>query len=161
MPTPSPAAIFAAALAQPQNQPQAGFAALSAYADALVGAKIFTVLGFDLARQQVTRLYTSDAGLYPADATDKLYDTVWERTLLGEKKPLVLNDYEALASLLPEAGKLRALGAEAMLNLPVVVAGEVLGALNMLHESGRYTAELVAEAQALAPAAAALLLRKW
>ena len=160
MPAPSPAATFAAALALPQNQPGAGFSALHAYADALVGAKIFTVLAFDIERQEVKRLHSSDPDLYPAGATDRLYDTIWGRTLLGEKRPLVLNDYEALTTLLPEAATLRARGVEAMLNLPVVVAGNVLGALNMLHDSGRYAPERVAEAQALAPAAAALLLQR-
>lgn len=155
---PSPAADFAAALARPDNQPEAGFAALHAYAAALVGAKIFTVLAFDLRRQEVTRRFSSDPRLYPVGVTDKLYDTIWERTLIGEKKPLVLNDHAALASLLPEADRLKAIGAEAMLNLPVVVAGDVLGALNMLHDSGRYTPARVAEAQALVPGAAVLLL---
>lgn len=153
-----PAAIFAAALAGAENQPEAGFAALRAYADGLVGAKIFTVLAFDFGRQEVRRVFTSQPDLYPAGATDKLYDTIWERTLIGEKKPLVLNDYAALASLLTEVDTLRDRGMEAMLNLPVVVGGEVLGALNMLHESGRYTPERVAEAQALVPGAAVLLL---
>jgi hypothetical protein len=160
MSTPSPAAAFAASLAQPQNQPEAGFAALHAFADALVGAKIFTVLAFDFGRQEVKRLHTSDPVLYPAGATDKLYDTIWERTLIGEKKPLVLNDHAALSTLLPEVDKLRAKGAGAMLNLPVVIGGEVLGALNMLHDSGRYTSERVGEAEALVPGAAALLLWK-
>jgi len=153
-----PAAVFAAALAQAESQPQAGFSALHAYADALVGAKIFTVLAFDFDRQEMRRLFTSDPVLYPAGAVDRLGDSVWERTLIGAKKPLVLNDYEALSSLLTEAAELRQKGAEAMLNLPVVVAGAVLGALNMLHDSGRYTPERVAQAQALVPGAAALLL---
>jgi len=151
-------ATLAAALAQPEDQPRAGFAALRALANEAGVAKIFTVLAFDLTRRQSLRVFTSDALLYPPDVVAELVDTLWERTLLGKKQPLVLNDFAALSSLLPEAGQLRDRGCEAMLNVPVVVAGEVLGALNMLHDSGRYDAVHVEAARALVPGAAALLL---
>jgi hypothetical protein len=151
-------AMFTAALAQPEDQPRAGFAALRVLADTAGVAKIFTVLAFDLKQRQSVRVFTSDAALYPPEAVDQLVDTLWERTLLGKKQPLVLNDFAALASLLPEAAQLRERGCEAMLNVPVVVAGEVIGALNMLHDSGRYDAAHVEAARALVPGAAALLL---
>jgi GAF domain-containing protein len=53
---------------------------------------------------------------------------------------------------------LHALGLGAMRNLPIVVGGKTIGALNMLYDGGRYTPENVAAAEALKPAAAAVLL---
>ena len=154
----SAAVAFVAALARPDRQPEAAGAALHAWTDALVGAHLFTILAIDNATRTARRVYTSDDGLYPSGATDALGDSIWERTLIGEKRPLILNDAEALASLLPEAPTLIARGWGAMLNLPVVVAGDVLGTINILHESGRYTADRVEAAQILAPAAATILL---
>ena len=149
---------LAAAIAEPQHQPQTAFATLGNLADTLVGARMFTVLAFDFPRQVARRLYSTDEAIYPTGVEDPLMDTIWERTLVGERRPLVLNDPTALATLLPNTAELVALGCEAMLNLPVVVAGQTIGALNMLHESGRYTPERIEAAHALLPGAAAMLL---
>jgi len=154
-------ALFAAladAVAAPLDQPRAAFDALRRAANELVGAKLFTVLGFDHDRQVMRRLYSTETRIYPEHAEDPITDTIWERTLIGDRKPLVLNSPEAMATLLPNVPELTALGCEAMLNLPVVVAGRSVGALNMLEASGHYTVERVAAARAIAPAAAAILL---
>ena len=140
------------------DQPQAGFAALHLLAEAVVGAKMFTVLAFDFPNNVMVRLYSTNEAIYPTNAADPITDSIWERTLIGERRPLVLNDPEAMATLLPNVPELVDLGCEAMLNLPVVIAGKTIGAVNMLAETGRYTAERVESAKALAPAAAALIL---
>ena len=157
-PDPADHSALAAALAAPANQPDASFAALAALADDLAGARLFTVLAFDFPRGVARRLYSTHQLIYPVGVDDPISDTIWERTLIGERRPLVFNDREALATLLPNTEELAALGFGAMLNLPVVVGGQTIGTLNMLHQTGRYTPERVAAAQALSPAAAAMLL---
>ena len=77
---------------------------------------------------------------------------------LKERRPLVLNDPQAMSTLLPNVPELLALGCGSMLNLPVVVRGKPLAALNLLHEAGKYSPERVTAAADLAPAAAAILL---
>jgi hypothetical protein len=149
---------LAAAMAEPTNQPGASFAALHALAEVLVGARMFTVLAFDFPRNFARRLYSTQEAIYPVGVDDPIADTIWEQTLIGRRQPLVLNDRAALATLLPNTEELAALGCDAMLNQPVVVAGQTIGALNMLHQAGHYTPERVAAAQALSPAAAAILL---
>lgn len=140
------------------DQPQTGFAALHLLAEAVVGAKMFTVLAFDFPKHVMVRLYSTNEAIYPTSAADPITDSIWERTLIGDRRPLVLNDPAAMATLLPNVPELTALGCEAMLNLPVVIGGQSIGAVNVLAEAGRYTAERVAAAKALTPAAAALIL---
>jgi len=149
---------FAAALASAEGQPQKSFDALYALADATVGAKMFTVLVFDFPNGIARRVYSSIESIYPTGVTDPIGDTIWEKTLIGDKRPLVLNDPEAMATLLPNVDELTSHGFAAMLNVPVVVAGQPLAALNMLAESGHYTPERIEAAKALGPAAAAILL---
>ena len=56
---------------------------------------------------------------------------------------------------------IRSLGCESVINVPIVVDGDVLGTINCLHEAGFYTPERVAAADALKlPGAACLLLNK-
>lgn len=155
--TPNFAAVTDA-LAAADGQPSAAFAALHKLTDDLVGARMFTVLAFDFPNRVAHRLYSTEEKIYPTGASDPLGDSIWERTLTKDKKPLVLNNPEAMATLLPNTDELVGLGYAAMLNLPVVVAGEPLAAINMLHDAGRYTPERVEAAKAIAPAAAAILL---
>lgn len=149
---------LAAAIADPAGQPARSFAALRALADTLVGARMFTVLAFDFARNVMVRTYSSNEAIYPVDAADPITDTIWERTLIGERQPLVLNSPEAMATLLPNVAELLGLGCEAMLNMPIVVAGKAIGAINLLDRAGRYTPDRVEAATALVPGAAAILL---
>ena len=146
------------ALAAAAPQPETTFEALRRYADELVGARMFTVLVFDFPRHVMRRLYSTNTDIYPVGADDPITETVWERTLIGERLPLVLNSPEAMATLLPNVPELVALGCEAMLNLPIVVAGRSLGAINMLDRNGTYTADRVEAAKVLVPAAAAIVL---
>jgi hypothetical protein len=150
-------AALAAAFALP-DQPRQGFEALHKAAETLLGVRMFTALAFDFTRQVTPRLYSSHEAIYPANAEDPLGDTIWEHTLTVLKQPLVLNDPTAMATLLPNVPQLVAIGCEAMINLPIIVAGEPLGTLNMLAESGKFTPEVVARAAALSPAAATLFL---
>lgn len=146
------------ALAAPGLQPHTTFEALRHYADALVGAKMFTILVFNFAQKNMRRLYSTNTEIYPVGVDDPMTDSIWEKTLIGDRRPLVLNSPEAMATLLPNVPELVALGCEAMLNLPIVVAGRSLGAINILDADGTYTPERVERAKALVPAAAAIVL---
>jgi GAF domain-containing protein len=151
---------FSHVLAEKNGQPRAAFSALHALADTVLGANLFTVLLLDYEHGVMRRLYSSNPVIYPEGGADPIGDTIWERTIIGEQKPLIMEDYAALRQLLPEHETLRALGLGAMLNLPIVVGGTTIGTLNMLHDDGRYTPERVAAAEALKPAAAVLLLNQ-
>ena len=63
--------------------------------------------------------------------------------------------------MFPDHELIASLGCEAVLNLPVVAGGAVLGTLNCLDAAGAYTPDRVAAADALRlPGAAALLLER-
>lgn len=151
-------AAFAQALAQPGAPGRDAFAALHRLTDHVLGAKIFTVLALDYDAGVMRRLYSSQQDLYPEGGADPIGDTVWEQTIIGQKKPLVFAGYAEMKELLPEHEALKALGCGAMLNLPVVYDGKSIGTINILHEDGRYSPERLKNAPLLIAPAAALLL---
>jgi GAF domain-containing protein len=153
-----PHAIFAAAMAEPENQPEVAYAALHALANTLVGTTIFTILALDLEEGLMYRAYSDTQDLYPAPGVDEIGDSIWEQTLIEKREALVLNSAAEVASLLPEHEALFARGAKSMLNLPIVVAGTTIGTLNMLNVEGHFTPEVVAKAYALSAAAAVVLV---
>lgn len=153
-----PHAAFAASLAQGADQPQIAYGALHVLADQLVGTKLFTILELDHKAGFMRRLYSDNTQLYPVPGADPIGDSVWERTIIGKRQPLVLNTAKELGAVLPEYPKLAALGCHSMLNLPIVVCGLSIGTLNMLNDEGHFTPERVAQAYSLTAAAATCLL---
>ena len=77
----------------------------------------------------------------------------------GRHETFVANTIEEIAAVFPDHELIQSLGCESCLNLPIVVAGQVMGTLNCLHEAGHYTADRVAAADTLKqPGALALLV---
>lgn len=153
-----PHIAFASALAEPGGQPQRAYEALRALTNAVVGTKLFTILALDHAGGYMHRLFSDNLELYPVPGADAIGNTVWERTIIGKRQPLVLNTAAELAAVLPEYPKLAALGCHSMLNLPIVVGGVSIGTLNMLGGEGHFSPERVARAFSLTAAAATCLL---
>ena len=55
------------------------------------------------------------------------------------KQTFVANDIDGIAAVFADHELIRSLGCESVINVPIVVAGEVLGTINCLHEAGFYT----------------------
>ena len=93
------------------------------------------------------------SGTKPANPTD------WSRQVIDDKQIFVANDIDGIAAVFSDHELIRSLGCESVINVPIVVAGEVLGTINCLHEAGFYTSEKVEAAEALKlPGAVCLLL---
>lgn len=79
--------------------------------------------------------------------------------VLARHETFVANTIDAIAEVFFDHALIRSLGCESAINIPVVVAGTVLGTINCLHTAGHYTAERVARAEGLKlPGAAAFML---
>lgn len=150
-----------AALASPDGQPGTSFSALARHADALIGARLFTVLTFDQAAGEARRSYSNQPDAYPVAGTKPVPQNDWAERVLLRGETFVANDIEAIAAVFPDHALIRSLGCEACINVPIIVAGKTLGTLNILHEAGRYTPERVALSEGLKlPGAACLLLQR-
>ena len=148
-------ATFDAAIASART-PEAAYAALEAYAVAVVGAKLFTVMTIDLAAGLARRAHTSDPDAYPVSGAKPIQRDAWFRLVHDERRPFVANTIGEIADVFPDHGVIESLGCGSVLNLPVVVRDEVVATVNLLHEARFYTPERVERAVRWLPTPARL-----
>jgi GAF domain-containing protein len=150
---------FTEVIAERRDQPVAAFEALRALTSSLVGAKLFTLMTFDPKTRMAQRIYSNMPDAYPVSGTKPANRTDWSRLVLREGRTFVANDIEGIAEVFEDHELIRSLGCESVMNVPIVVAGEVIGTINCLHEAGFYTPEKIEAAEALKlPGALCLLL---
>ena len=123
------------------------FGLAAATAATLVGHRLFTVMAFHEQAMEVERLYSSQPDAYPTGGRKKKRDTEWGRQVLEHGKPYIgrsagdirkhFNDHEVILGL----------GLEAILNMPIRLAGKTIGTMNLLHEADYYSENDIASAQ--------------
>ena len=150
---------FTSALAETSGSPVASFVALEALARHSVGARLFTLMAFDQTRFEGERIYSNVPEAYPVSGRKALPRESWASTVLERQEIFVANSIEGIAAVFPDHELIRSLGCESVLNIPIVVAGRVLGTVNCLDRAGAYTASRLAAAESLRlPGAACFLL---
>jgi len=135
-------AQFDAAIAEAKGADQA-FGALQALVQATVGAKLFTYMSVDMANEVARRAYTSDPTNYPASGTKPIRYNSWFDIVHKERRYFVANTIEAIAEVFPDYELIDSLGCQSVVNMPVVIGGELVGTVNMLDVTGYYTPERV------------------
>jgi GAF domain-containing protein len=134
------------------------WAALQELAQSVVGARLFTVMHVDFEKGVAGRVHTSDPVSYAVSGTKPINRTYWFDVVHVERRPFVANTIEEIAKVFPDHETIRSLGCGSVVNLPVVIADELVGTVNLLHEEQYYTPERVAAARTLSlPAKAAFL----
>jgi GAF domain-containing protein len=149
--------FFLAALAD-RDQPRAVFAAVETIARESVGTILFTAMTHDTDQMRSLRVYSGNEQAYPLGGWKPLREGPWKSTVLDGQRPFSALTIEEIAVVFPDWPLIQSLGCESALNLPVVVAGKVIGTLNLLDRKGHYSAARVAEAGALRPYAAIAFL---
>ncbi|WP_419910045.1 GAF domain-containing protein [Hoeflea sp.] len=114
-----------------------------------VGVKLFTLMTFDRETGLASRCYTNMPEAYPCSGTKSVDSDRWSKQVLDGQRNFVANDIESIAEVFDDHALIKSLGCESVLNLPVVVCGEVLGTINLLHEAGYYTPDKVVAAEIL------------
>ena len=105
-------------------------------------------------RSETHRVGTSDPVNFPIGGFDPWADDAWHRRIFGEKRAVVADSPTQLAEFIPEADQLVAMGYGATLCVPVIIAGEVRGALCALGDAGILTPSTLAAVDTLLPIAA-------
>lgn len=139
--------------------PGAALLALDALVQVRVGAKLFTVMAFDAATGISRRLWTNAPEVYPVGGEKPLPENDWTRHVILDRRPWVANTPAEVAAMLFDHETIAALGCGAALNLPIVVADQVIGTLNLLDAPGHFTPDRLAAAETLRLPGAAVLLR--
>ena len=135
------------------------FAALVSLADAIIGARLCTMMLFDRASGMACRTHTNMPDSYPVTGTKPVVANEWTATVLDLGEIFVANDIEAIAKVFPDPALIESLGCGAVINIPITVNGAVAGSLNCLDAAGHYTPSRVAASDRLRVPATKFLLR--
>ena len=135
---------------------RACWTALAELADALVGARLFTVTVVDMAAGLVRRAYSNQPENYPTSGTKPLHGNTgdWFQTVFERRQTFVANTINDIAKVFPDHELIASLGCGSVVNLPVVLANQLVATVNLLDETGHYTPARVAavETQLAIPA---------
>ncbi len=123
--------------------------ALKELSGAVVGHKLFTIMTVDNAAGLARRAYTSHPRDYPVSGTKPIHPDQWFEVVHGEKRSFVANTIADIAKVFPDFELIASLGCGSVMNLPVVLQGELVATVNMLDAEYHYTPERVAAAEAL------------
>jgi hypothetical protein len=135
-------ARFDAAIATAKGADEA-FSALQALTQATVGAKLFTYMTVDMEAEVARRAYTSDAANYPTSGTKPIRYDSWFDVVHKQRQYFVANTIADIAKVFPDYELIDSLGCQSVVNMPVVIGGELVGTVNMLDVDGYYTPERV------------------
>ena len=119
--------------------------------DETIGSKLTTATVFDLPGGRLRRVFTENAAAYPVGGYKPIPDNKWTDTLIGRREIYTALSIEAIAEDFFDWQVIQSLGCESIANLPIVVGGETIGAINLLHEAGYYTAARLASVPPILP----------
>ena len=129
--------IFSAA------QPDECWKALQNLTGAIVGFKLFTVMTVDMVHEVARRAYSSHPVDYPVSGTKPIHYDSWFEIVHKQHRPFVANTIADIAKVFPDHEKIWSLGCGSVVNLPVIIEGQLAATINMLHEEHYYNAARV------------------
>ncbi len=133
------------------TSPEDAYDALRVLGEARVGARLFTVMTVDMGAGLVRRAYTSDPQNYPATGTKPIERNAFFDVVFGKRQIFVANTIEEIATVFGDHELIASLGCASVVNLPVIVADELVATINLLHEAGYYTEDRVETLAATLP----------
>ena len=141
------------------THPEAAFDALHALTRATVGVRLFTVMTVDMDAMLARRAYTSDPENYPCSGTKPVEMNAWFEVVHGRREMFVANTLAEIAQVFPDHELIGSLGCGSVVNLPIVLGGQLVATMNILHREHHYTPARTAliAANLSLPAKAALL----
>ena len=128
-------AQFDAAIASAKGADEA-FSALQKLTEQTVGVKLFTFMTVDMQAEVARRAYTSDPANYPTSGTKPIRYDSWFDIVHKERRYFVANTIADIAKVFPDYELIDSLGCQSVVNMPVVLGGELVGTVNMLDVEG-------------------------
>lgn len=125
--------------------------AVAAMIRADIGTKLLTASLFDMDRGEMSRVYSDNLDAYPLAGIKPIPDSKWTDIVLKQHMVYAALTIEEVAEIFFDWRLIQSLGCESSANIPVVVAGKAIGAFNLLHEAGYYSAERLAPVGAILP----------
>ena len=119
-------------------QPDECWRALQNLTAAVAGLKLFTVMTVDLTNEVAHRAYSSHPADYPVSGTKPIHYDSWFEIVHTQHKLFVANTIVDIARVFPDHEKIWSLGCGSVVNLPVIIEGQLAATINMLHEEHYY-----------------------
>lgn len=107
----------------------------------MVGHKLFTATAIHPDGDHVVRLYSNLEGDYASDGKKPVTKDGWHHQVIEQGLPFRGETIEDVKDYFPDHEKISAMGLGAVLNLPVLHQGEVLGTINLLDADHAYSQE--------------------
>lgn len=139
-------ASFVAAISEARTS-EAAWKALEALSAGVVGHKLFTVMTVDMEAGLARRAFSDHPAEYPVSGTKPIHRDAWFDIVHGERRSFVANTIEDIALVFPDYELIASLGCGSVLNLPVVLKGDLVATINLLDAAGHYTPERVSAAE--------------
>lgn len=124
--------------------PEMPWRALQNLAAEILGFRLFTITAVDAEAAVARRLYTNMPDAYPVAGTKPIQESPWSQHVIVERQTFVMNTNEEIASHFFDHELIRSLGCGSCVNMPVVLAGTVIGTLNLLDAEHHFTPEKLA-----------------
>ncbi|OYN98696.1 GAF domain-containing protein [Enemella evansiae] len=118
-----------------------------------LGFRLFTVLALEDEGRILTRVWSSEPEAYPVGGRKQVATEIspdWVQRCLVEQRSFFGATPEQVRQVFADHELITALGCGSIINVPVVVGGETVGALNILDAEGRYAADSVRPAERIA-----------
>ncbi len=125
---------------------------------ALPGVRTVTWLAAVPEQKITRRIGTSDPRHFPLGGTDPIDNGAWSRRIYVDKLPIIGNSPTEMAVYIPETAELEKLGYYSTLCMPIVIAGEARGTVNLLGDAGIFTPDLISALNTLLPIAALIFV---
>ena len=123
---------------------QTVWTALEGLSSGLDGHRLFTVMTVEMAAGLARRVYSNHPKEYPVTGTKPIHRDTWFEIVHHEKRSFVANTLKDIAKVFPDFELIGSLGCGSVINLPVVLRGELVATINLLHAELHYTPERVA-----------------
>jgi GAF domain-containing protein len=108
---------------------------------AAIGHRLFTIMRFDSNRQEVERVHSSNAAVYPVGGRKIKRETAWADQVLGAMRTFRAVTPEDIRAAFDDHETILGLGIGSILNIPVVFQGRCVGTMNLCHETGWYRSQ--------------------
>lgn len=110
--------------------------------------KYLTGLQYDARYTLARRVFTSAPQIFPAHE-EKLFSDGPMMRFVSKGYPYRAHTEEQVKADYPDHARIFALGCGSLMNLPVTLSGQSVGQINLMHESGFYTANKLVRAHEL------------
>ena len=137
---------------------RATYGAVDELAQRAIGHRLFTVMRYLPETVEVERLYSSNSSKYPPGGRKPKQGTPWGDVVLDRGEVFIAPDADGVRAAFSDYALLSQMGISAIMNVPIRFGGRVLGTMNLSHEAGHFTSDMIAPGQILAALLVPMLL---